>query len=69
MKISVDVFAQMLKVKPGQIVWAVKDNNELMGLTLPRSSRTNPTRPLMFDLKESMVFAEKFHNSKRKVLK
>ncbi|MCT2388869.1 hypothetical protein [Erwinia pyrifoliae] len=63
MKISVDVFAQMLGVKPGEIVWAVKDKNELMGLTLPRSSRSNPTKPLMFDLKEATAFAEKFHNS------
>lgn len=39
MRINVDVFAKLLNVKPGEIVWAVNHGNKLGGIELPPSQR------------------------------
>lgn len=39
MRISVDVFAELLSIKPGEIVWAVNHGGTLGGLELPPSQR------------------------------
>lgn len=57
MYISADVFAQLLGIKTGELIWALKANNMLKGCILPPSVKKNSA--LMFDLNEALKFAEK----------
>jgi hypothetical protein len=58
MSISVEVFAEMLGIKPGELVWAVKAGNELNGIPLPKVSRKGNNSGLMFPLEEVVKFVE-----------
>lgn len=65
MKISVDEFAKMLEVTPGELVWAVKDNGVMGGLKLPSSTRSGAGKPLMFDMKQALAFAIEYKEKNR----
>lgn len=66
MRINVDVFAKLLNVKPGEIVWAVNHGNVLAGLELPPSKRgiknldSNGPKSLTFDVLDATEFAKKY---------
>ncbi|EAV5731185.1 hypothetical protein ACLF4E_004199 [Cronobacter malonaticus] len=66
MRINVDVFARLLNVKPGEIVWAVNHGNVLAGLELPPSKRgieniqSNGPKSLTFDVLDATEFAKKY---------
>ncbi|ELH6415772.1 hypothetical protein Q9K88_004666 [Escherichia coli] len=70
MRISVDVFAELLNIKPGEIVWAVNHGNVLNGLELPHSKRgiknirDNGPKSLTFEVTAAMKFAEQFNAQK-----
>nr|HEK8519886.1 hypothetical protein [Escherichia coli] len=68
-RISADMFAIMLKISAGQLVFAARHNQPLRGLTLPPYrieggkswSSTTSTRSMTFDMQEAVDFSEKFH--------
>ncbi|EBU2048072.1 hypothetical protein CTO56_18220 [Salmonella enterica] len=68
-RISADMFAVMLKVPVGQLVFAARYNKPLNGLELPPYgfgggkswSSTASTRSMTFDMQEAIDFSEKFH--------
>lgn len=64
MNITADVFAEMLGITPGELVWAVKSGNILNGMTLPRSARKGKNNALMFQLEDVIKFVEEYNRSK-----
>ncbi|KOY60427.1 hypothetical protein AM629_19345 [Photorhabdus heterorhabditis] len=68
-RISADMFAMMLKISAGQLVFAARHDKPLRGLTLPPYriaggkswSSTTSTRSMTFDMQEAVEFSEKFH--------
>lgn len=60
MNITVDVFAEMLGITPGELVWAVKSGNVLNGMVLPKSARKGINNALMFQLKDVVKFVEEY---------
>ncbi|WNZ53581.1 hypothetical protein [Enterobacter hormaechei] len=64
-RISADMFAIMLKISAGQLVFAARHDK----LTLPPYrieggkswSSTTSTRSMTFDMQEAVDFSEKFH--------
>lgn len=71
MRISVDVFAELLSIKPGEIVWAVNQGGTLGGLELPPSQRGiknvryKGPNSLTFEVTAAMKFAEEFKTRKK----
>lgn len=60
MFIRLDVFAEMLKTTPDELLHAARSTGELEGLTLP--SRTHIRGALMmFDYEEAVKFAARWH--------
>ncbi|EBY5753502.1 hypothetical protein EKL85_21595 [Salmonella enterica subsp. enterica serovar Give] len=68
-RISADMFAMMLKVPVGKLVFAARHNKPLSGLALPPYriagrkswSSTTSTRSMTFDMQEAVDFREKLH--------
>lgn len=63
MSISVEVFAEMLGIKPGELVWAVKSGSELNGIPLPKVIRKGNNSALMFPLEDVVKFVEEYKGS------
>ncbi|EBK3897014.1 hypothetical protein F8686_18515 [Salmonella enterica] len=72
MRINVDVFAELINVQPGEIVWAVNHGNKLEGIELPPSQRGiknvryKGPNSLTFEVTAAMKFAEEFKAHKRR---
>ncbi|EJL9013752.1 hypothetical protein OFD10_002435 [Shigella flexneri] len=72
MRINVDVFAKLLNVKPGEIVWAVNHGNKIDGMELPPSQRGiknvryKGPNSLTFEVTAAMNFAKEFNARKGK---
>lgn len=73
-RISADMFAMMLKVPVGELVFAARHNQPLHGQALHGQalppygigggkswSSTASTRSMTFDMQEAVDFSEKFH--------
>lgn len=68
-RISADMFAMMLKLPVGELVFAARHNQPLHGQALPPYgigggkswSSTASTRSMTFDMQEAVDFSEKFH--------
>lgn len=71
MRISVDVFAELLSIKPGEIVWAVNHGGTLGGLKLPpcqrgiKNIRYKGPNSLTFEVTAAMKFADEFKSLKK----
>lgn len=71
MRINVDVLAELIDVKPSEIVWATKNDNMLEGLELPPSQRGiknvrhKGPNSLTFEVTAAMNFAEEFKTRKK----
>ncbi|EGO0752088.1 hypothetical protein [Escherichia coli] len=72
MRINVDVFAELIDVQPGEIVWAVNHGNKLEGIELPPSQRGiknvryKGPNSLTFEVTAAMNFAKEFKARKGK---
>lgn len=70
-RISADIFADMLKLPTGQLVFAARHGQPLRGLTLPAFaiaggkswSSTTTTRSMTFDMQEAIDFSNKYHKN------
>ncbi|ECC4040317.1 hypothetical protein C2N68_23030 [Salmonella enterica] len=68
-RISADMFAIMLKISAGQLVFAARHDKPLRGLVLPPYrieggkswSSSTSTRSMTFDMQEAVNFSEKYH--------
>nr|EKY0567267.1 hypothetical protein [Klebsiella aerogenes] len=63
-RISADMFAMMLKVPVGELVFAARHNQPLppYGIGGGKSwSSTASTRSMTFDMQDAVDFSEKFH--------
>lgn len=60
MYIRLDVFASLLRVRPGELLHAVRTTGELDGLLLPARRQVRGAA-LMFDHAEATAFAARWH--------
>jgi len=60
MYIRLDVFAALLRIRPGELLHAVRTTGEMGGMTLPARSRVRG-EAIMFDQAEATDFAARWH--------
>jgi hypothetical protein len=62
MLISVESFADMIKISPGEILYSLKTNRKVNGLELPKPvySKASHTKP-MFNLADVVTFEKKLN--------
>lgn len=60
MYIRLDVFASLLRVRPGELLHAVRTGGTLDGMTLPARRQVRGAA-VMFDQGEATAFAERWH--------